>query len=41
MAHGVARSEPCALQMALDFLDDPLQAPGAACMDGLEEVEFR
>ena len=41
MSHGVMRSNPCALQMGLSFLDDPLRAPESTCMVDLESVEFR
>ncbi len=40
LSHGVMRSNACALQMGLAFLDDPLHAPDAACMIALEDVEF-
>jgi pimeloyl-ACP methyl ester carboxylesterase len=40
MAHGVMRSDPCALQMGLAFLDDPSHAPDSSCMDTLSGVEF-
>jgi Tol biopolymer transport system component/pimeloyl-ACP methyl ester carboxylesterase len=40
MAHGVMRSDPCALQMGLAFLDDPLHAPESSCMDEAEGIEF-
>jgi pimeloyl-ACP methyl ester carboxylesterase len=33
MSHGVMRSNPCALQIGMAFLDDPLQTPDTACMD--------
>jgi pimeloyl-ACP methyl ester carboxylesterase len=41
MSHGVMRSDSCALQMGLAFLDDPLRAPDSACMDNLGSIEFR
>jgi pimeloyl-ACP methyl ester carboxylesterase len=42
MAHGVMRSEPCALQIGLAFFDDPLHAPDSSCMNDLAgSVEFR
>jgi pimeloyl-ACP methyl ester carboxylesterase len=40
MAHGVMRSSPCALQMGLSFLDDPLHAPESSCMDDAGGVQF-
>lgn len=40
MAHGVMRSNACALQMGLAFLDDPLHVPDSSCMDNVEEVQF-
>jgi pimeloyl-ACP methyl ester carboxylesterase len=39
-SHGVMRSNPCALQMGLEFLDHPLQVPDSACMDEVEGIEF-
>jgi pimeloyl-ACP methyl ester carboxylesterase len=41
LSHGVMRSNSCALQMGLAFLDDPLLAPESICMNNLENVEFR
>jgi pimeloyl-ACP methyl ester carboxylesterase len=40
-SHGVMRSNPCALQMGLAFLADPLHAPDSSCMNELVSVEFR
>jgi pimeloyl-ACP methyl ester carboxylesterase len=40
MAHGVMRSDPCALQMGLAFLDDPLHAPESACMEQAQGIQF-
>jgi Tol biopolymer transport system component/pimeloyl-ACP methyl ester carboxylesterase len=40
MAHGVMRSNPCALQMGLAFLDDPLHAPDSSCMEGADSLQF-
>jgi pimeloyl-ACP methyl ester carboxylesterase len=40
MAHGVMRSNPCALQMGLAFLDDPLHAPESSCMEEAEGLQF-
>ena len=41
MSHGVMRSNPCALQMGLAFLDDPGHAPDSSCMDKPTSLEFR
>jgi len=41
LTHGVMRSDPCPLDMALAFLGDPLQAPDASCMNEPTAVEFR
>jgi len=41
LSHGVMRSNPCALQMGVAFLDDPFHAPDSSCMNELEGVEFR
>jgi|WetSurSiteA1Bulk_404760.scaffolds.fasta_scaffold04371_2 pimeloyl-ACP methyl ester carboxylesterase len=38
--HGVMRSTPCALQMGLAFLADPLHAPDSSCMNEPESLEF-
>jgi pimeloyl-ACP methyl ester carboxylesterase len=40
MAHGVMRSDPCALQMGLAFLNDPLHAPESSCMEEQEGIQF-
>jgi hypothetical protein len=40
MAHGVMRSDPCALQIGLDFLDDPAHEPEASCVNSLLEIEL-
>ena len=34
LSHGVMRSDPCALQIALGFLDDPFNEPDATCFPG-------
>ena len=41
LTHGVMRSNPCALQMGLAFLANPLDAPDSSCMNELGSVEFR
>jgi pimeloyl-ACP methyl ester carboxylesterase len=41
MSHGVMRSDPCALQMGLAFLDDPTRAPDLPCLTGEVNLEFR
>lgn len=38
--HGVMRANRCALEMGLQFLDDPLAAPDAACMRALTRPDF-
>lgn len=40
MSHGVMRSNPCALQMGLAFLDDPTVAPDSSCMTSEGRLEF-
>jgi len=40
MAHGVMRSDYCALRIGMDFLDDPTRAPDTACMAGLSDLSF-
>jgi pimeloyl-ACP methyl ester carboxylesterase len=40
LSHGVMRSNECARQMGLQFLDDPTSAPDASCMEELEAIEF-
>jgi pimeloyl-ACP methyl ester carboxylesterase len=35
VGHGVIRSDECALEIALQFLSDPLAEPDAACMNDL------
>ncbi len=41
VGHGVLRSESCALDMALDFIANPNQAPDSACLDKLETIFYR
>ena len=41
MAHGVMRSDECALHIGLQFLDDPTAEPDATCMQGINEISFR
>jgi len=41
MAHGVMRSDECALNIGLQFLDDPTAEPDATCMQGSGEISFR
>ena len=41
MAHGVMRSDECALGIGLDFLDDPWTEPDASCLEKLTSPDFR
>jgi pimeloyl-ACP methyl ester carboxylesterase len=41
LAHGVMRSNDCALNIGLQFLDDPTTEPDASCMLRLSEISFR
>ena len=41
LAHGAMRSNQCALEIALQFLDDPTVEPDTSCMNGLGRPEFR
>ncbi len=41
LSHGVMRSNPCALQMGLAFLANPLDAPDLSCMNELDSLKFR
>ncbi len=41
MGHGVMRTDPCALRIGLQFLDDPLNEPDASCLAELTGPEFR
>jgi hypothetical protein len=40
MSHGVMRSEPCALQIGLEFLDNPSQEPDNSCPNDLSGSIF-
>jgi pimeloyl-ACP methyl ester carboxylesterase len=40
MAHGVMRSDGCALEIGLAFLDDPAHEPDTSCMAGLSDISF-
>ncbi|MEZ5834021.1 MAG: alpha/beta fold hydrolase [Dongiaceae bacterium] len=39
--HDVLSNEPCAGELAKQFLDDPKRMPGAACLGHLKPPEFR
>ena len=41
MAHGVMRSDECALRIGLEFLDDPWTEPDASCLEKLAAPDFR
>jgi pimeloyl-ACP methyl ester carboxylesterase len=41
LAHGAMRSNPCALEIGLQFLDDPMVEPDTSCMDRLMGPAFR
>jgi pimeloyl-ACP methyl ester carboxylesterase len=40
LGHGVMDSDPCALEIGLQFLDDPIKEPDASCMDYLSGPDF-
>jgi len=40
-SHGVFVSSDCARAMAVDFLDDPSQAPDTACLEAMPGLTFR
>ena len=39
-AHGVMRSNPCALEIGLQFLDDPTKEPDSSCVAELPSIVF-
>lgn len=39
--HGVMRSDRCALEIGLQFLDDPTTEPDASCLENLEPPDFQ
>jgi pimeloyl-ACP methyl ester carboxylesterase len=41
LTHGVIRSNACGLDIALQFLDDPLSEPDGACRDQLPSLDFK
>lgn len=41
MAHGVLRYDNCALEMGLEFLDDPDKKPNSDCMNGIDFPIFK
>jgi Tol biopolymer transport system component/pimeloyl-ACP methyl ester carboxylesterase len=41
LAHGAMRSNHCALEIGLQFLDDPTAEPDASCLEALGSLEFR
>ncbi len=40
VGHGAVRSDVCALDIALQFLDAPLQEPDASCIDDMPAPDF-
>jgi len=40
VGHGVVRSDACALQIAVDFVNDPTTASDAACITDIAPVNF-
>ncbi|MBN1483467.1 MAG: alpha/beta fold hydrolase [Chloroflexia bacterium] len=41
MAHGVMRSNRCALEIGMQFLNDPTSEPDTSCMEELRGTEFK
>ncbi|MGD8793488.1 MAG: alpha/beta hydrolase, partial [Anaerolineae bacterium] len=41
LGHGVMDSNRCALQIGLQFLDDPTLEPDTSCLDNLPGPDFR
>ena len=41
VGHDVLSNEPCAGELARQFLDDPMRMPGHACLGRLKPPEFR
>jgi len=41
MAHGVMRSNSCARNIGLQFLDDPSIEPDSTCMDNIAQIQFK
>jgi pimeloyl-ACP methyl ester carboxylesterase len=41
IGHGVMRSDACALEIGLQFLDDPSVEPDASCINALAPPEFK
>jgi hypothetical protein len=41
LAHGAIRSNRCALEIGLQFLDDPTAEPDASCLAELGGPEFK
>jgi Tol biopolymer transport system component/formylglycine-generating enzyme required for sulfatase activity/pimeloyl-ACP methyl ester carboxylesterase len=41
MAHGVMRSNHCALEIGLQFIDDPTTEPHSSCMQELPSIDFK
>jgi pimeloyl-ACP methyl ester carboxylesterase len=39
--HDVLSNEPCAGELAKEFLDDPMRMPGSSCLGKLKPPEFR
>ena len=41
LSHGIIRSNACGLDIGLQFINDPLTAPDATCMDGVPGIVFK
>ena len=41
VGHDVLSNEPCAGELAKEFLDDPMRMPGSSCLGRLKPPEFR
>ena len=40
VAHGVLRSERCAVEIALDFVDNPVAEPDSSCIAETPSIDF-
>ncbi len=41
VGHGVLRSDECAVEIAVAFIEDPLSGPDSSCIAETKEIEFR
>jgi pimeloyl-ACP methyl ester carboxylesterase len=41
LSHGIIRSNPCGLEIGLQFINDPSSEPDSSCMRNIPEIKFK